>query len=158
MSKLMKIFDNAVYYPSFKIGAIVACIPNRLKLKRFTKSLMRINAKLILLLRQGRRMDNIEEVGKEWKRMFPLEKMQKITNIDEDTVYAETHTWCPLRGTGDVEACYRMMELDRCILETIGGQFVVLRSQAEPGVKVCEIAIRKLGKSTKDLIPAHKRY
>jgi hypothetical protein len=103
-------------------------------------------------------MHDIEGVGKEWKRMFPLEQMQKITTVDEDTVYAETHTWCPLRGTGDVQACYRMMEFDRCMLETIGGQFVVLRSQAEPGVKVCEIAIRESGKSTKDLIHAHERY
>ena len=89
--------------------------------------------------------------------MFPLQRMQKITNMNEDTVYAESHVWCPLRGSGDVHACYKMMEFDRCMIETIGGQFVVLRSQAEPGVKICKIAIRKSGKSTKDLIHAHER-
>jgi len=158
MNRLLKIFDIVIYYPVFKVGLLFACIPNRLKLKRFTQFLMRLNAKLVLILKQGKRMYDIEEIGKEWKRMFPLEQMQKITHVNEDTVYAETHTWCPLRGTGYVQACYRMMEFDRCMLETIGGQFVVLRSQAEPGVTVCEIAIRKLGKSTKDLIHAHERY
>ena len=158
MSKLLKIFDVAIYYPVFKVVQIIGCIPARLKLIRSTKLLMRLNAKLVLIMRQGKRKHDIEEIGKEWKRMFPLKQMQKITTVTEDTVYAETHTLCPLRGTGDVQACYRMMEFDRCMLETIGGQFVVLRSQAEPGVKVCEIAIRKLGKSTKDLIHAHEHY
>ena len=158
MLKLTKIFDVAIYFPMFKVTSIMVSIPARLKLLSTTKHLMRFNAKLALLVRRGRRMHDIEKIGNEWKRMFPLERMQNITTVNEDTVYAETHTWCPLRGTGDVQACYRMMEFDRCMLETIGGQLVVLQSQAEPGVKVCKIAIRKSGISTKDLIPAHERY
>ena len=158
MGKLSKIVDVTIYYPVFKAGAMLGSISSRLNLIRTTKLLMRLNAKSVLILKQGRRRDDIDKIGKEWKRMFPLKQMQKITTVTEDTVYAETHTLCPLRGTGDVQACYRMMEFDRRMLETIGGQFVVLRSQAEPGVKVCEIAIRKSGKSTKDLIHAHERY
>ena len=50
-----------------------------------------------------------------------------------------------------------MMEYDRKMLEKIGGQLVVLRSQAEPGVKVCQLAIRKKGVSMEDLVPAHAR-
>jgi len=157
MTILKRVFDVFIYYPAFKIGLFTCMIPVRLNLSRVTEFLMRLNAKLVLLIRQGKRMNDIESVGQEWKRMFPLDSMQKITSVDEDTVYAETHTYCPLRGTGDVHACYRMMAFDRMMLETIGGQFVVLRSQAEPGVTVCEIAIRKPGKSTEDLVAAHER-
>jgi hypothetical protein len=43
------------------------------------------------------------------------------------------------------------------MLEGIGGQFVVLRSQAEPGVEVCQVAMRKADVPVDDLVPAHVR-
>jgi hypothetical protein len=49
------------------------------------------------------------------------------------------------------------MEYDRKMLERIGGQLVVLRSQAEPGVEVCQVAIRKADVSMDELVPAHIR-
>ena len=106
------------------------------------------------MMRRGKRKTTIEEIGKEWKRMFPQMIIQRFISMDKDTVYYETHTWCPLRGTGDVEACYKLMEFDRHMLKTIGGEFVVLQSQAEFGAKTCKVAIRKLGISTSDLTPA----
>jgi hypothetical protein len=36
-----------------------------------------------------------------------------------------------------------MMEYDRKMMEKIGASFVVVRSQAEPGVSHCHIAISK---------------
>jgi hypothetical protein len=50
-----------------------------------------------------------------------------------------------------------MMEYDRKMLERIGGQLVVLRSQAEPGVEVCQLGIRKVDVPVDDLVPAHVR-
>lgn len=89
--------------------------------------------------------------------MFPSRKGVPITRVENDTVYAEIHITCPHRGTGNVEGCYRMMEYDRKMLEGIGGQFVVLRSQAEPGVEVCQVAMRKADVPVDDLVPAHVR-
>ena len=96
-------------------------------------------------------------IGAEWQRGFGSAKEVPISSVDDRTVYAEIRTVCPLRGSGDVEACYRTMEYDRAILERIGGSFVVLQSQAEPGVTVCKVAMRRAGVSVDDLVPAHLR-
>jgi hypothetical protein len=118
---------------------------------------MRILGATTLWLSRGRRQESIEALGREWQRMFPDPEMNAITKVDADTVYGEVRAHCPYRGSGNVEGCYRMMEYDRRMLEKIGGEFVVLRSQAEPGVTSCQVAIRKAGASTADLVPAHVR-
>ena len=79
-----------------------------------------------------------------------------ITAVTADTVYAEIHTPCPLRGSGDLHACHRMMEYDRRVLEHAGGQFVVLDSQASPGRSHCRVAMRLQGAGIDDLPPAHR--
>ena len=79
--------------------------------------------------------------AEEWQRMFPSRKMVPITHTDADTVYAEIHSECPYRGSGNLDGCYRMMEYDRKLMEKIGASFTVVRSQAEPGVRHCQIAI-----------------
>lgn len=78
--------------------------------------------------------------------------------MSTDTVHARILTPCPLRGTGDVHACHRMMAFDRAVLRRAGGQFVVLRSQAEPGVTRCQVALRLQGQPIDDLVPAHERF
>jgi hypothetical protein len=70
-------------------------------------------------------------------------------------VYAQIHTPCPLAGTGDLRACHRMMEYDREVVRHAGGQFVVLESQATPGVKHCRVAMRMKNVPTDDLTPAY---
>ena len=112
---------------------------------------------LTLGIQRGQPKSGLEAVGLEWQRMFPNAKMVPITGSDETTVYAEIRTHCPLRGTGDTEACHRMMEYDRRMLERIGGQLVVLHSQSEPGRQHCEVAIREVDVSLADLVPAHLR-
>jgi len=109
----------------------------------------------------ARKMQNsqpktIEELGKCWQKAFPSPKQVPLVSIKEGTVYAEIRTPCPLRGSGDLKACYRMMEYDRAYMTLFGGEFVVLRSQAEDGVNVCKVAIQFAGKynSTK-LVHAH---
>jgi len=90
-----------------------------------------------------------------WRRAFPVPEHHPITATDATTAYAEIHTRCPLRGTGDVEACYRLMEYDRAIAAQAGAQFVVLASQATPGVTVCKVALRAAHLPSEDLVPAH---
>ena len=128
--------------------------PARAPLNRW---LMRVFGSITMGLMRARPQERLEDIGLEWQRMFPSNKDVPITSIENDTVRAEIHIHCPHRGTGNVEGCYRMMEYDRKMLERIGGQLVVLRSQAEPGVKVCQLAIRKRGASISDLIPATAR-
>src|SRR5688572_26388025 len=69
-----------------------------------------------------------DALGAAWQSVFPSKKMVPITRIDGDTVHAEIHVSCPLRGTGDVHACHRLMEYDRAVAARAGANFVVLRS------------------------------
>ena len=126
---------------------------------RTARALTRALGALTLRIQGGRPKVGAADVGAEWQRMFPSPKMVPLRGVDEatQTVRAELHSPCPLRGTGDVEACHRMMEYDRRLLERIGGQLVVLASQAEPGRTFCEVAIRPVGVGTEDLEPAHVR-
>lgn len=98
----------------------------------------------------------IEELGPLWQRSFPAKKQVPIERVDAHTVFAQIHTPCPLRGTGDVGACYRMMEFDRRVVDRAGGQFVVLESQATPGRTFCRVAMRLKGESVENLKPAHE--
>ncbi len=111
-----------------------------------------------LKIRGARPRETPRALGEEWQRMFPSKKMVPLTEITDDTVYAEIRSPCPYRGSGNVEGCYRMMEYDRRMMEEIGGEFVVLRSQAEPGVETCRVAMRPQGSAMEDLEPAHVRY
>lgn len=156
MRKLRWLFDTLIYYPLFTISLTFMSLVARLKFLRTLKLIAHLNAKLVLLVRMGKRRSTIEDMGKEWKSMFPND-MQRLIKQDADTVYYETHTWCPLRGTGDVTACYRMMEFDRAMHEKIGAQFVVIASQAEAGRKTCVVAMRKSGLPADDLVHAHDR-
>lgn len=122
-----------------------------------TQGFMRLSAWYSLTLKRGQPKTSLRDVVYEWQRMFPSTDMNRIVSVDGQTVHAEVHVQCPLRGTGNVLACYRVMEYDRAMLERIGGQLVVLRSQAEPGVDVCEVALRLQGADTLDLTAAHQR-
>lgn len=100
---------------------------------------------------------DLPALGAAWQRGFPSARQVPISAVSQDTVLAEIQTPCPLRGSGDTAACWRMMEYDRAVARAAGGQFVVLRSQAEPGVTVCQVALRRAGADVSDLIPAHIR-
>ncbi|WP_298827138.1 hypothetical protein [uncultured Piscinibacter sp.] len=95
------------------------------------------------------------ELGPLWQRSFPSKKHVPIESTSEQTVIAQIHTHCPLRGSGNLNACYRMMEFDREVMRHAGGQFVVLQSQATPGVSHCRVAMRMRGESLAGLVPAH---
>lgn len=105
------------------------------------KPFMRGLGGLTLLVKKANEKNTVVEAAEEWQRMFPSKKRVPITRIDEETVYAEIRSQCPYRGTGNVEGCHRMMEYDRKMMEKIGSTFIVVRSQAEPGVTHCQVAI-----------------
>jgi hypothetical protein len=96
-------------------------------------------------------------LGATWQRAFAAKKQVPIIAVDATTAYGEIHTPCPLRGSNDLEACHRMMGYDRAFMARAGGRFVVLQSQAEPGVTVCKIAVRRADLPADDLVPAHRR-
>jgi hypothetical protein len=98
-----------------------------------------------------------EALGRAWQRLMPSPKWVPITGIEGETVYGEIHVRCPLRGTGDVQACHRLMAYDRALMRPHGARFVVLQSQAEPGVDRCRIAMRPAHLPADDLIEAHER-
>lgn len=142
---------------AFETGLQVIAKIARSPVHGLVRPLTRALGVFTLKVQGGQPQQGLAATGDEWQRMFPSPERVPITGRDERTVYAEIHERCPLRGTGDVHACHRMMEYDRRMLERIGGQLVVLRSQSEPGRTHCEVAIRLAGAPTDDLIPAHLR-
>ncbi len=99
----------------------------------------------------------ISDLGTAWQSSFPSPKQVPIEAVTAETVFARIETPCPLRGSGRTAACWRMMEYDRAVAAAAGGQFVVLQSQAEPGVTRCHVALRMADAEMSDLIPAHLR-
>ncbi|MFN4164024.1 MAG: hypothetical protein ACK4FJ_18870 [Ferrovibrio sp.] len=100
---------------------------------------------------------DLQALGRAWQSSFPSARQIPVERIAGDTVYARIETRCPLRGSGATTACWRMMEYDRAVARAAGGQFVVLQSQAEPGVTVCRVALQRTAATTNDLVPAHIR-
>lgn len=132
-----------------------AFVARREQLSPVAKLLGQTTAELIVTTKQLPRAKNLTDLGETWQSAFPSKKLVPIESISNDTVVAQIHDQCALRGSGDVHACYRMMEFDRGVLERIGGQFVVLESQATPGVSRCRVAMRMAGQDMSDLTPAH---
>ena len=116
-----------------------------------------LGALATLRVRRARPQTSLDGIGREWQRMFPDPRHHPITRIEDGTVHAESIRAVPTAGPATSRGCYRMMEYDRTMAEKIGAQFVVLRSQAEPGVTACQVALRPLGASMDDLVPAHGR-
>jgi hypothetical protein len=136
---------------------LLAFFARRPRLARVSDLLTRFLARATVRVKAIGHASEIAELGPLWQRSFPSRKQVPIVSVSDDTVIAEIHTPCPLRGSGDVHACYKMMEFDREILRHTGGQFVVLESQATPGVTVCRVAMRLQGQSLAGLVAAHER-
>jgi len=116
-------------------------------------------ARLNLLLNKAGKGKNTMELAKIWQKLMPPDGKEyfKIKEVDEQTAYTEIHLHCPLRGTGNVEACYKLMNYDRKLMKKSGGELIVVESQSNSGKDYCRLAIRAQGKDTSDLIPAHKK-
>ena len=143
----------------FRAGANTnAFMTRRPLLQPIEAACTRLYVRLAFVVR-GRRSvaPTAEALGEEWARFMPTGGGVRITDRDDQTVYGEILNHCPLRGTGDVDACHRMMAYDRGLLAPMRGHLVVLRSQAEPGVTTCRVAIRPFDVGIADLVPAHVR-
>ena len=114
-------------------------------------------ANLNLYLNKPPRSKSAADLAKTWKSLMPPDGQDhfKISNVDEQTAYTEIHLHCPLRGTGNTEACYKLMNYDRTLMEQVGGQLIVLESQSNSGNNFCKLAIRSAKADTSDLKPAH---
>ena len=136
----------------------LAFLARRPALAPASDAVTRTLASMVVRSRRIRRTERLTDLGPLWQRSFPSSRQVPIESVSNDTVYARILTPCPLRGTGDVHACHRMMEFDREVLRRAGGQFVVLQSQAEPGVSSCRVAMRLQGQAIADLTTAHERF
>lgn len=136
---------------------MLAFFARRPRLVRVSDFLTRSLARLAVRTKGIGRASDVAALGSLWQRSFPSKRQVPIVSVSDSTVIAQIHTPCPLRGSGDVHACYRMMEFDREVLRHAGGQFVVLESQATPGVTVCRVAMRLQGHSLTGLVAAHEQ-
>ncbi len=136
----------------------VVAWPNRRPWLQFLSDrLMRSMARVAMRRAGAKPAQDLEGLFEQWQRSSPALADYRLKQIEGDTVYAEIHSQCALRGSGDVGACYRMMEYDREIMRKVGGQLVVLPSQASPGRTFCQVVLRNASASMADLTPAHKR-
>ncbi|MEL6592458.1 MAG: hypothetical protein AAFQ68_20335 [Bacteroidota bacterium] len=124
----------------------------------FTLGALQQMAKLNLSLNRPKQGKTPSELAQIWQELMPANGKEyfPIEQVDEETAYTEIHLHCPLRGSGDTEACYRMMQYDRSLMQATGGELIVLESQANSGKSYCRLAIRPKGADTSDLRPAHQ--
>lgn len=121
-----------------------------------TKIIARILAHISLFKNKARRRETVGEIAEEWCRMFGLPQFWIIDRVEDETAYCEIRFDCSLEKTGDLQACYRLMEFDRALLKKIGGKCIILESRADPRIKgSCVLAIRKYDDPRNELVPAH---
>ena len=84
-------------------------------------------------------------LGQTWVAMMPPndQELFRITEVTDEATFAEIHLHCPLRGSGDGQACHALMNYDRSLMKAVGGQLEVLESQATSGKTFCRLAIRR---------------
>ncbi|HAI76502.1 MAG TPA: hypothetical protein DCM08_09660 [Microscillaceae bacterium] len=152
MHPIQKFFVKNTVAFTLKMLAFVARRPKWRKLSDWLTTTL---ANSTIRSKRIRQATDLQQLGEQWQRGFPSKKQVPISHIDERTVYAEIHTPCPLRGTGDTHACYAMMRYDREIVKKAGGVFVVLQSQATPGQTFCKVAMRFQQADVSDLVSAH---
>ena len=137
----------------------LAFFAKRKSFDAFTRWATSQTAQLNLFLNKVGKGKNAQELANIWQELMPPDGQEyfKIKEVDEQTAYTEIHLHCPLRGTGKVDACYKLMNYDRKLMQKSGGELIVLESQSNSGKDYCRLAIRAQGKDTRDLIPAHKK-
>jgi hypothetical protein len=82
------------------------------------------------------------ELAEAWQSTFPSRRAVPIVSVGDGVARAEIHVDCPLRGSGDLDACHRLMAYDRAIAARAGAHVTVERSQAMTGEGPCLVAIR----------------
>ncbi len=138
---------------------ILAFLAKRKRFDRLTQRATTQSAQLNILLNKPKPAGDVAALAKTWMELMPPDGQEnfQIEEVTADTVYTQIHLHCPLRGSGDAQACHKLMNYDRKLMEQVGGQLIVLESQSNSGKPYCRLAIRKAGVAVDDLIPAHKK-
>lgn len=138
---------------------ILARISRWPTLDLLTQGLTTFLARVNLFLNRPSASKSLKQLGESWLDLMPPDGQHffKVEDPTENTIHTQIHLHCPLRGTGDVEACYKLMNYDRKLVEAVGGQLVVLESQANSGKSYCRLALRAKGADVSDLTPAHQQ-
>lgn len=112
------------------------------------------NAELNIRLNKPERAHELTDLAQTWKSLMPFDGQDnfKIKEVTADTAFAEIHLHCPLRGTGNVDACHKLMNYDRTLMKAVGGELVVLETQSNSGKNYCSLAIRRTGDNMSDLL------
>lgn len=139
-----------------RITQFLGRISQKRHLNMVTYILTWLLAKLTILSRKGQPKNSVEDITKEWLRMFP-DGICSIEKFEDKSGYGLVHADCSLVGTGNVSACYKMMNYDREMIKKLGGTLTVIESRANPAVKdFCKVIIRASNDRRVDLIPAHQ--
>ena len=125
--------------------AWLAAISRHQVLGPLAKPLTRALAWLNVRVNGHRSQESLTALGETWKAMMPPndQELFRISEVTEEAAFAEIHLNCPLRGTGDGQACHALMNYDRSLMKAVGGQLEVLESQATSGKTYCRLAIRR---------------
>ena len=125
--------------------ALLAAIARHPAFGGLAKPLTRVLAWLNVHVNGHCPQKSLAALGHTWIAMMPPndQELFRITEVTEEAAFAEIHLNCPLRGTGDGQACHALMNYDRSLLKAVGGQLEVLESQATSGKAFCRLAIRQ---------------
>ncbi len=142
----------------FKLGLRISSFLALRKFYGAVKLLTGSFAWVTLKLNKPKKTSNIHELAKTWVDLMPPDGRDyfEIASVEEETAYLKINLKCPLRGTGDVAACHKVMNYDRKLMKNVGANLVILESQSNSGKSCCKLAIRKIGIKLDDLVPAHK--
>ncbi|GBF50296.1 hypothetical protein LPTSP4_18210 [Leptospira ryugenii] len=147
--KLKRFYKMAVFMSVLRFFGPLS----RLKvLSIFVRAYMHMTARFVSWVWSAQEKRTVEEIASEWTNQMPKpHSMFPITKIENGIAHGEIKVHCPLRGTGDPMACYRLMQYDRSLVEALGGELIVLESQSNSGENFCKVAIKKKGTSWKEL-------
>jgi hypothetical protein len=150
---------KAILRRLFRTGLVLNAALTRSRRLRFLEAqvLTPFFVRFTRLIRGDRTVEQTPEaLGREWERLLGDPRYAHVTEVDHATAtaYGEITGSCPLRASGDLAACHRLMAYDRRLLAPHGARLVVLASQAEPGRRSCRIAIRHQQLPAADLVPA----
>ena len=125
--------------------ALLAAIAQHRFVGRLAEPLTRALAWLNVRINGHRTQASLTALGQTWMAMMPPndQELFRITEVTEEAAFAEIHLNCPLRGSGDGQACHALMNYDRSLMKAVGGQLEVLESQATSGKTFCRLAIRR---------------
>lgn len=125
--------------------ALLAAIARHRVFERLAKPLTRTLAWLNVRVNGHSPQASLTALGQTWMAMMPPndQELFRITEVTEEVAFAEIHLNCPLRGTGNGQACHALMNYDRSLMKAVGGQLEVLESQATSGKSFCRLAIRR---------------